>query len=373
MAGSACNERKTSGSGSVSTPSTYVQPTLESISPTQGGDVGGTTVTLTGTNFMSGATVTFGGVAATNVSVASTTELTCVTASHDSGTVDVVVTQGAYSSTLSGGFSYLATVDATMVFYVYRHTDGLMGMFTQTAESGTTVSIPVVAMGEILKSSKATRTALGKTFTADDVDAQHIVVREHSTSGLMGAWVSSSSNGTATFNAPFTTVAYYDVFLMDTRNGAVYTKADAVIVPYALSTTVSRGADVGGAVGPDSAIDNMVKQLDKALVYPWMRYGKIARADVDGNIFAIFAEPNGGSCVTYTRTRGMLYASPKNCAAQSLDFKAALLAGGFEISTGLSGVAPSDSSGAVDWATATVTLAGRDLYAYVYLKDSKAW
>ena len=42
-------------------------PTLTSVSPTSGPTAGGTTITLTGTNFVSGATVRVGGVAATNV------------------------------------------------------------------------------------------------------------------------------------------------------------------------------------------------------------------------------------------------------------------------------------------------------------------
>ena len=44
-------------------------PTVSSISPTSGPTTGGTSVTITGTNFVSGATVAFGGTAATGVTV----------------------------------------------------------------------------------------------------------------------------------------------------------------------------------------------------------------------------------------------------------------------------------------------------------------
>ena len=42
-------------------------PTVSSVSPNSGPTAGGTAVTITGTNFATGATVTFGAAAATNV------------------------------------------------------------------------------------------------------------------------------------------------------------------------------------------------------------------------------------------------------------------------------------------------------------------
>ena len=48
------------------------QPTVTAISPNSGPTSGGTSVTITGTGFATGATVTIGGAAATNVTVDST-------------------------------------------------------------------------------------------------------------------------------------------------------------------------------------------------------------------------------------------------------------------------------------------------------------
>ena len=52
---------------------TYVlpAPTISSVSPNTGPTTGGTPVTITGTNFQSGATVTFGALPATDVIVVS--------------------------------------------------------------------------------------------------------------------------------------------------------------------------------------------------------------------------------------------------------------------------------------------------------------
>jgi hypothetical protein len=67
-------------------------PTLTSISPAIGSTAGGTTVTLTGANFLIGALVNFGGAAATNVAVLSSTKITLTTpANTKAGPVSVVV------------------------------------------------------------------------------------------------------------------------------------------------------------------------------------------------------------------------------------------------------------------------------------------
>ena len=56
-------------------PAGPVVPTLTSISPTSGPASGGTVITLTGTNFASGATVLVNGVPATAVTFVSATQV----------------------------------------------------------------------------------------------------------------------------------------------------------------------------------------------------------------------------------------------------------------------------------------------------------
>src|ERR1035437_10086072 len=61
-------------SGSLASAFTYIaSPTVSSVAPNNGPVAGGTAVTITGTNFAAGATVTFGGTAATNVVVGNRT------------------------------------------------------------------------------------------------------------------------------------------------------------------------------------------------------------------------------------------------------------------------------------------------------------
>jgi hypothetical protein len=96
---------------------TYVAaPTFGSISPATGNSIGGTPVTITGTNFVTGGTsVTIGGTAATGVSVSSGTTLTATTPSGTAGLADVVVTTAGGSATGTGAYDYYTIQSFTTV------------------------------------------------------------------------------------------------------------------------------------------------------------------------------------------------------------------------------------------------------------------
>ncbi|GAB5388488.1 MAG: hypothetical protein Alpg2KO_14560 [Alphaproteobacteria bacterium] len=80
---------------------------VSGVSPGSGLPNTATTVTVSGNGFASGATVSFGGVPGTSVSVTSATQITVTTPdSVGASTVDVVVTVGSDSATLTNGFSF---------------------------------------------------------------------------------------------------------------------------------------------------------------------------------------------------------------------------------------------------------------------------
>ncbi|MCI0341279.1 MAG: IPT/TIG domain-containing protein, partial [Planctomycetales bacterium] len=82
-------------------------PALTSVSPATGPGSGGTTVTLTGSNFVSGATIAFGGALATSVTVVSATTATCTTPPGTGYAVNVALTNpDGQSATLASGFTY---------------------------------------------------------------------------------------------------------------------------------------------------------------------------------------------------------------------------------------------------------------------------
>jgi hypothetical protein len=80
---------------------------ITSIVPSNGSYKGGQPVTINGLGFLSGATVTFGGTAATNVVVVSATKITAKTPAHAAGVVDVTVTNtNTTSATATNGYTY---------------------------------------------------------------------------------------------------------------------------------------------------------------------------------------------------------------------------------------------------------------------------
>jgi len=82
--------------------------TIGSVKPNSGSISGGTPVTITGTGFAKGATVTFGGTSATNVVVASNGKsITAKTPVHAAGPVDVTVTNlDSGTATIKSGYTY---------------------------------------------------------------------------------------------------------------------------------------------------------------------------------------------------------------------------------------------------------------------------
>ena len=88
-------------------------PTVTAVSPSSGSAAGGTAITITGTNFASGATVTVGGAACSNVVVVSPTSITCTTPARTAGTSSVVVTSGGQSNAANSLFTFNALSTTT--------------------------------------------------------------------------------------------------------------------------------------------------------------------------------------------------------------------------------------------------------------------
>jgi hypothetical protein len=105
--------------------------TVTSVVPPAGSTFGGQPVTVNGTGFVTGAAVTFGGSAATNIVVVNSTKITAKTPAHAGGAVNVTVTNpDTGSGTLTNGYTYNpqqfdpnndGVIDAADVFFLVNY------------------------------------------------------------------------------------------------------------------------------------------------------------------------------------------------------------------------------------------------------------
>ncbi|PKM88599.1 MAG: hypothetical protein CVU87_07165, partial [Firmicutes bacterium HGW-Firmicutes-12] len=94
---------------SVAAQFTYMVPSINSISPTSGSTAGGTSVTISGTNFTGATAVKFGSTNASSYNVDSDTQITATSPAGSAGVVDItVITAGGTSATSAADqFAYI--------------------------------------------------------------------------------------------------------------------------------------------------------------------------------------------------------------------------------------------------------------------------
>ncbi len=170
-----------SQSGSLSSGYTYANPApnVIAIAPNTGPASGGTSVTITGTGFLSGATVSIGGTAATGVTVSSSTSITATTQAHAGGAVNVVVTNtDGQSDSLPNGYSYTAGNPAPKVNSIAPGSGPTSGGTAVTITgtgflTGAAVSIGGAAATNV---NVVTGTSITATTTAHAAGAASVVV-----------------------------------------------------------------------------------------------------------------------------------------------------------------------------------------------------
>jgi len=87
---------------------TYVSPpTISAVTPATGSTIGGSVVTITGTNLSGASSVSFGGTAATSFTVDSSTQITATTPAGSAGTVSVLVTTSGGTTAANTLFTYV--------------------------------------------------------------------------------------------------------------------------------------------------------------------------------------------------------------------------------------------------------------------------
>ncbi|MEA9355233.1 IPT/TIG domain-containing protein [Bacteriovorax sp. PP10] len=101
-----------------------VRPSITNLTPSTGPIAGGTSVTITGTGFVAGATVTFGGNQCSVPIATSSTSITCTTPSFPAGPVDVIVTNPDNQISTAITFTYLPVPMISSITPNYGSTSG---------------------------------------------------------------------------------------------------------------------------------------------------------------------------------------------------------------------------------------------------------
>ncbi|MEK7689748.1 MAG: IPT/TIG domain-containing protein, partial [Bdellovibrionota bacterium] len=138
-------------------------PTLTAPSPNYSAIEGGATITLTGTGFIDGVTVTIGGNACTSVTVSSETTLTCKSAAHAAGLVDIVLTNpDTQAATLASQFFFGLPPTVTAVS---PSAGALAGGGTLTLTGSNFITGATVSVGGISCTSPAIISTTSMTCT----------------------------------------------------------------------------------------------------------------------------------------------------------------------------------------------------------------
>ncbi|MGA9673360.1 MAG: IPT/TIG domain-containing protein [Terracidiphilus sp.] len=226
-------------SGSLASGFTYIgQPTVTGVSPNNGPAAGGTAVTITGTNFASGATVTFGSTAATNVVVVSSTSITATTPAGSVGAVTVTVTNvGSQSGSLASGFTYNASVAisyAQVASATPQSPTATVPVSYPAAQTAGDLNVVVVGWNDITSTVQSVKDSLGNTYK--------LAVGPTVGTGMEQSiyYASNIAGGTNTVTVTFSQAAAYpDVRILEYRG---VTALDVTAAATGSSASTSSGA-----------------------------------------------------------------------------------------------------------------------------------
>jgi len=166
-------------------PPVVIGPTVLGITPSSGSTAGGTEVTVSGINFAAGATVTIGGVTATNVRIVSSTSILAATGPHQAGPAEVTVTVDGRASTLSSAFTFV-TLPPPTISSIVPASGSTAGGTTVTIAgtnfaAGAAVAIGGVAATGVTVVSAASLQAVTPARTAGQADVVVTVAGQSAT------------------------------------------------------------------------------------------------------------------------------------------------------------------------------------------------
>jgi hypothetical protein len=226
-------------------------PTVTAVNPNTGTTTGGTAITITGTGFLSGATVSLGGTAATGVTVVSSTSITATTAAHAAGAVSVSVTNtDAQSGSLTNGFTYTTTGGGGSIAFVQ-----VKSTTPQTPTASVAVTYPLAQ-----------------------------------TAGNLNIVVAGWSDATSTLTS-----------LTDTR-GNTYVQAGTTVTGTNIRQAIYYAKNIAGGSNTVTAVFNQAAAYPDVRVLEYSGLDTTSPLDVTSNAFGTSATANSGSATTTSPT-----------------------------------------------------------------------
>ena len=142
-------------------------PTITtSVNPNTGAKVGGTTITITGTNLTGTSSVTIDGVAATSVTVVSSTSVTCVSPVGSAGSKTITLTTPNGTATSLNAFRYIGAPTISSVNpNTGINTGGTTITITGTNLTGVTLNIGTTDLETTQVSSTSATAVTSNPFT----------------------------------------------------------------------------------------------------------------------------------------------------------------------------------------------------------------
>lgn len=244
------------------------------------------------------------------------------------------------------------SVSVNLSFDVYNHTQGYLTKFEETLKSGERVTLRI------------------SDFGVEGVDDNRIVIREE----RFGLRIAYGQTGKAIFEAPNEN-RNYTIYLMNASNGTDYRIVDTWInsnegvLEYAPPIMWYR-KDRNDYRGPDDVIQDAVNQLNGALDYSWAKYGRLQRVGQRKNdSFGV----GYGFCRNQFGWHSPYWAgvNPDHCPTEKSRLET-FLEEIFELITRLNDIGGEDTAGLItDPNTGNLNGVGKDLLAYVFVKDEK--
>lgn len=246
--------------------------------------------------------------------------------------------------------------DVTVSIKFYNHTQGELGEKSYSGKSGQPFVVSISSLG----------------FSG--IDTGRIAVRKAAARGTMGALVGYSRTGTATLQYPASDESW-EAYLMNAGAQREYQYIDDWVaqgLPYGVLRNSRNLAWIRGdrdAAGPDEPIFEAFHQLGNALDYPWKVYGSYPQGGVVEVGYAHLVGIDQGP-FSFSWNEKFILVDPER-APTDLDKLKWFIDAIFGYSTATFGLPEKIDSNLTicDQATGNLNAIGRDLLAYVYVKD----